>query len=362
MSWVNTYRLRAVCAIPLLLAAAPPARSLSPDELKSLDRAIAAERAAQGVVGLSVSVAKNGVIQWSAGFGLADLENDVPARAATMYRLGSIAKPITAVAVMQLAERGKLDLDAPVQRYVPGFPPKPWPVTPRHLLGHLSGVRNYKSHEEFASTRHYTNVLDPLKIFQEDDLLFEPGTRYSYTSYGYNLLGAVVEAASGEKYMDYVRANIFTPAGMVAIRDDDSLAVVPNRTRGYQRGNDGRLLNADLADTSNKVPGGGMIAPPEDLVRFAVAFQNDMLVRRETRETMLTRQKLKDGKPTGYGLGWGLKEIRGRAMYSHGGTQQGTRTFLGIVPAEALVVAVMCNTETADPEKLFGEIVKVLIP
>ena len=143
---------------------------------------------------------------------MADVENNVPAGAGTVYRLASISKPITATAVMQLVERGRVDLDAPVWKYVPAFPVKPWPVTVRQLLCHQSGVRHYRG-DEISSTRHYVDLTEPLKIFKDDPLLFEPGTRTSYTTYGYNLLGAVVEAASGMKFADYLEANIFRPAG-----------------------------------------------------------------------------------------------------------------------------------------------------
>ena len=261
---------------------------------------------------------------------------------------------------MQLAERGKLDLDAPVQKYVPSFPEKPWPITARLLLGHLSGIRHYSGPAEVASTRHYTNLIEPLKIFQNDPLLFEPGTKYSYTSYGFNLLGAAVEAAAGVSFMDYLRAKIFIPAGMERIRNDDSLAVIPNRARGYQKAPDGAILNCDLADTSNKIPGGGMIATAEDLVRLAIALQHDVLVRRDTRQQMFTPQKTKDGKPTTYGLGWQVGERNGRHMVWHGGGQQGTRTVLGMLEKEDIVVAVMCNTDGASPILFFDQIVTAL--
>ena len=130
-----------------------------------------------------------------------------------MYRLGSIAKTVTATAVLQLAEKGKLDLDAPVQRYVPSFPVKPWPLTCRQLLAHLGGVRWYEG-GEMESTQHYRSVTDALAMFKDDPLAFEPGTAFLYTSYGYNLLGAAVEGASGASYVEYVRRNVFAPAGM----------------------------------------------------------------------------------------------------------------------------------------------------
>ena len=165
---------------------------------------------------------------------MADVENFVPMTPMTTIRLGSISKPITAIAVMQLVEQGKMDLDGEIQRYVPSFPKKQWPVTIRELLGHLGAVRHYQGDDEEGSTRHYTDRTEPLKIFAGDPLLFEPGTRFSYTTYGFNLLGAAVENASGEKFLDYLQAHIFQPAGMDHIRDDNVYAIIPHRARGYR--------------------------------------------------------------------------------------------------------------------------------
>src|SRR5262249_35383742 len=204
--------------IPLAVATQAQTRpGLGADKHERIEKAISAQMSRLGIPGLSVAVVVDHKLQWSNGYGLADVENFVPAKAMTAYRLGSISKPITAAAVMQLVERGKLDLDAPIQKYCPAVPKKPWPGTVRELLGHLSGVRPYKG-EEFASTRHYNGVLEGLEMFKDDPLLFEPGTKYSYTTHGYAVLGCAVEGASGIRFEEYVRDNVFKPAGMDRIR------------------------------------------------------------------------------------------------------------------------------------------------
>src|SRR6266446_5369500 len=207
------------------------------------------------IPGLSVAVVSDNQLRWQRGYGMADLENSVPAKAATVYRIASVAKPITAVAVMQLVERGKLDLDAPIQKYVPTFPGKPWPITTRQLLGHLSGIRNYKQNEfpnQYDNTRLYSSLTEALSIFKDDPLDFEPGTKYSYTTYGYTLLGTVIEGASGMSYVDYMRENVFKPAKMSHTQADNVFDIIPNRARGYgpkvYGKFDGELRNAALAD------------------------------------------------------------------------------------------------------------------
>src|SRR5687768_4288064 len=212
-------RARAVFVLCLLLLspatraaaqqAAQQAAALPAEKVKQIEALVASEMTRQKIPGMSVAIVSGGQPRWAAGYGMQDVENNVPAKASTVYRLGSISKPITAVAVMQLFERGRLDLDAPVQKYCPAFPEKQWPVTTRQVLGHLSGIRHYKSDDEFNSTRFYPTVTDGLAMFKDDALLHEPGVKYTYTTFGYTVLGCVVEGASGQKFADFVRENVF---------------------------------------------------------------------------------------------------------------------------------------------------------
>jgi serine beta-lactamase-like protein LACTB len=338
-------------AVVLLLIAVSvqgqPARPLSGTLRQALEKIITAEMARQKIPGLSVAIVTNHRLQWARGFGLADIENSVPATDATVYRWGSISKTITAVAAMQLAERGKLDLDAPIQKYCPAFPEKPWPITTRQLLGHLSGIRHYRNEEEVTSTRHYTTLVEALDIFKNDPLLFEPGTKFSYTTYGYNVIGCVIEGASGMNFMDYVRENIFRPAGMDRARDDDVFEIIPRRAQGYRRTSTGELRNSPLADTSNKIPGGGLCSTVIDLARFAIALQTARLVRRETLDQMWTRQKTRDGQLTSYGLGWSIGDHHGRKEIYHTGGQPRVSTVLYMQPEKGSAIVILSNLERA---------------
>lgn len=326
--------------------AAQPASALPAEQVKQIEALVNAEMAKQKIPGLSVAVVSRRQVRWTAGFGSQDIENNVPAKPSTVYRLGSISKPITAVAVMQLFERGKLDLDAPVQKYCPAFPEKQWPVTTRQVLGHLAGIRHYKSDEEFNSTRFYASVTEGLGMFKDDPLLFEPGTKYSYTTHGYSVLGCVVEGASGRKYADYVSEYVLKPAATEHMRVDSVAEIIPNRAQGYRINDKGVLSNSPLADNSYKVPGGGFVSTAEDLARFAVALQTDRLLKRETLELMFTPQKLKDGKETSYGLGWSIaRRPTGERAVGHSGAQQRVSTFLHMQPEQGLAVVIMSNLE-----------------
>ena len=343
---------RLIAPILLLLIAVHAAAQstlLSVEKRAKIETAITAVMSQAGIPGLSVAIVANGKLAWSNGYGLADLENFVPAKASTSYRLASISKTITATAIMQLAERGKLDLDAPVQKYCAAFPAKQWPVTTRQLLGHLSGVRHYKDGELiYENTKHYTNLNDTLSFFKDDPLLHEPGTKYLYSTYGYNLLGCVIEGASGQTYLEYVRKNIFEPAGMATIRDDDPAAMIPNRAQGYEKTRNGELRNSALADVSYKIPGGGFCSTVVDLANFAIALQSGKLLKPETRAQAWTTQKLKDGKDSTYGLGWQLSEYNGAREVAHGGNQSRVTTYLYMQPERNFAVVLMMNLESVN--------------
>jgi len=322
---------------------------LPTDKTAKIEAAITTLMSSKSIPGLSIAIVSDKQLRWQRGYGIADLENSVPAKAATVYRIASVAKPITAVAVMQLVERGKLDLDAPIQKYVPTFPTKQWPITTRQLLGHVSGVRNYRPNEEL-STRFYSSLTEALNIFKDDPLDFEPGTKYSYTTYGYTLLGTVIEGASGMSYIDYMRENVFKPAKMSHTQADNVYDIIPNRARGYHpkvyAKFDGNLRNADLADTSYKIPAGGLVSSVEDLANFAIAVQDGVLIRKETFEQMSTPQKTRDGKATRYGLGWYIDGVGDRkGLVWHGGVQAGFTSNLYILPQEHFAIAILTNLE-----------------
>ena len=358
---------RSQCRVALLLVllvssqlTAQRPLGLPPQVIEKVEKAISAEMSRQNIPGLSVAVVTDHQLRWSNGYGMADLENFVPAKSMTVYRLGSISKPITATAVMQLVERGKLDLGAPIQTYCPAFPKKQWPITTRLLLGHLSGIRHYKD-REIESTRHYTSMVESLEIFKDDPLLFEPGTKFSYTTYGYTVLGCVVEGASGMKFADFVRDNIFRPAGMEHIRVDDVFEIIPNRAQGYQKTKSGELRNSGLADTSYKIPGGGFCSTVEDLAKFATAVETGVLIKKGTLEQMWTAQKTRAGQSTGYGFGWGIINQNGLRAIAHNGGQQRISTQLYLLPDQGFAVALMANLEGANLSGLARQIADLVV-
>ncbi len=297
---------------------------LSPEKRTQIEAAVSKFMAATHVPGVSVAVVESGEYEWAEGFGFADLENNAPASEHTLYRLGSISKPLTAVGAMQIYERGQLDLDAPIQKYCPAFPKKQLPITTREVMGHLGGIRHYKSgspdEAELGNTKHFDNPIQAgIDFFKNDALVADPGTHFHYSTQGYTLVGCVMEGASGAKYLDFMRQNVLAPAGMEHTQADDRFAIIPYRTRFYQQTKSGAVQNADFLDSSYKIPGGGWLSSAEDMARFEVAILNDKLLKPATRDLMWTPLKPSDGSKDRYGLGWAAGDDIGFVAVGHSG-------------------------------------------
>jgi len=340
-------------------------KTLPAEKRAEIEQAVSSFMSANSVPGIGAAVVVEGEPVWSGGFGMSDMEDSAPATSSTLFRLGSISKPITATAFLQLWERGKLDLDAPVQKYCPAFPQKEWPITSRQLLGHLGGIRHYNSDGKGDipedSARHFSSMEESLQIFAADPLVAKPGAKFNYSTYGYTLLGCVLEGAASQKYVDYVRENIFKPAGMAQTQADDFFSIIPHRTRWYHKDKSGIVHNAGVLDSSYKIPGGGLISSADDMARFEAAILADKLLQRATRDLMWTSLKTTDGKSTAYGLGWGLDEKLGVHVIGHTGGQQGTDTAMFLVPDQRAGVVVLANMDNVGTNRLADEILKIVL-
>ena len=343
-------------------------QTLPAAKIDRIDAAITAWMTQNKAPALSVAIVADNQIRWSKGYGLADMENSVSAKADTAYRLASITKSITAVAVMQLVERGKLDLNASINKYCAAYPEKQslkdapdkhFSITVRQLLVHQSGIRHNKL-DEVLTTRHYTSISEAIGSFKDDPLVVEPEMKYSYSTPGYTLLGCAIETASGMSYIDYVRENIFKPAGMTRTFVDDVYTIIPNRARGYRKTQAGEIQNAPLHDTSIKVPGGGLVTTVEDLARFAIGINTNKLVKPETLTQMWTKPKTRDGKEQGYAMGFLINDREGLLRVFNDGSQAGTRTYLFLIPGQKFAIALMTNLERAVCEELVPKIIEAL--
>jgi serine beta-lactamase-like protein LACTB len=333
---------------PLLLAAVL-ATGLPQAKIDGIDKLVTAFISANEIPGLSIAVVADGEVTWSKAYGLADVENHVAARVDTHYQAASIGKTMTATAAMALVDAGKLTLDADIRDYCPAFPQKQWRVTPWNLLTHTSGIRHYGGPNDQAennSTTHYESVVAALEPFKNDPLQFEPGTKHQYSTYGFNVLGCVVEGAAGVPFLSAMRKYVWDPAGMAATRDDDPAAIIENRARKYRR-RDGVLQNAPLVDMSNRLAGGAYLTTAPDLAKFAAALVSGKLVRPETLKRMLTPAKLANGQSVDYGLGFGveIEDWHDDRWAFHGGSTPGASGMLALMPNHRFAVVFLTNLE-----------------
>ncbi len=327
------------------------------DVIERIDALVTSQMARGSIPGFSIAIATDLKLRWSTGYGTADLENMVPATADTNYRLASISKSIVATCVMQLVERGQLDLDAPIQKYVPSFPQKQWPVTPRQLLGHVGGIRTYKE-GEMNSTRHYASLTEAITVFKDDPLEYQPGTKFIYSSEGFTLLAVAVENVSHMNYFEYAKKYVFDPAGMVIARPDSVADLIPHRTQGYVKLPNGGLANSALADTSTKPV---VCTTAAEVAKFAIAFLSGKLVRPETVKEMfkaypMTIRPLSVG-PMGYGMGWNVLTHSGTSELEawKAGNQQRVTGLLFVRPEKRFVLAMLCNLEDAPLTAAFAQ-------
>jgi serine beta-lactamase-like protein LACTB, mitochondrial len=339
---------------PLLEVPSQMAVAAAPHYGEALDSARAAVRRyvrAGDLPGVSVAVGRNSEVVWSEAFGWGDLSGDSLATPRTLYPVGSISKSLTATAAGLLWERGRLDLDAPVQTYLPEFPEKQWPITTGQLMGHIAGVIRSAPMADILRQPHCEDARSAIQAVVEDTLIFEPGTEYSYSNFGWRLVGAVVEAAAGEPYLEFMDREVFTRAGMELTVPD--IGDEPGEAVKYDRAMFGTLRRGQDIDMSCSMAPGGFLSTPTELVQFGYAMLNGELLDSATVERFWTPQRLKSGAPTSYGYGWGVGNVALGAegegastrVVRHGGSVLGGRASLMIFPDEDLVVAVMTNAD-----------------
>ena len=298
--------------------------------------------------GWSVTVSIDNQIIFSKGYGFANLENETPVHPdKTKFRIGSISKALTSAALGVLMEKKLVDVDMPVQKYVPYFPYKQKALTTRMVAGHLAGIRHYKNDAEFLSAKRYNTMRESMEIFMYDTLVCEPGTAFCYSTFAYTLVSAVIEAAAGKDFLLVMDEKVFQPLFMNETIADMNDSIIVFRAGFYSMENRS-IINAPYVDNSYKWAGGGFLSTTEDLVRFGNSMLNANILTEKTINELTTSQKTLDGKETGYGIGWftGVNEF-GRKYFGHAGGSIGGCGNLLIYPDKKLVLAVLTNDNSA---------------
>jgi CubicO group peptidase (beta-lactamase class C family) len=336
-------------AVPSTVASVSHERySGAVEKARSLARALLVQ---ENLPGLSVAVAIDGEIVWAEGFGFANVERRTPVTPRTRFRTGSVSKTLTAAAVALLYDRGRIDLDAPVQTYVPSYPQKQWSIRTRQLLGDVAGVHRPRgdSNDNLAYG-HCTSLNEALKAFADEPLSFKPGTKYQFSTYGWVLLSAVVEDTSGEPFSAFMNREVFKPLGMerTALEgaDDDPDIVWFYFPRAAMRPSLG-LQDGPGADYSCFFGAGAFLSTPSDLVRLGSAMLKPGLLTSETIKLFQTPLHLEAGASTGFALGWKVDSIQlagaPARLLRHRATPTGSTVSLSLFPDRSLVIAVTTN-------------------
>ena len=349
---------------------APATKSADPsrDWSAAADRGREAMRAAlseQNLPGVSVAVGAGGELVWAEGFGFENIQTRQPVTPGTRFRIGTGSMALTSAAVGLLVEKGRMNLDDEIQKYVPQYPRKQWPITLRHLMAHTSGMGT-DAGDEGPFGEHCDRTDEALRLFKDDRLRFEPGTAIRFSSYGWILVSAAVEAAAREPFMTFMRRQVFAPLAMEDTLEDSPTATgVPTfyfpRFAAETKYGPDPMRPLDLSCYAGAM---AFLSTPSDLVRYGLAINNGKLLQPATVQMLQSEQRLASGGMTEYGLGWDIEPVtlaghETRWIGHDGLVMGGPAMALVTFPDRGLVVAVASNTPYAKPEELAVRIAEI---
>jgi len=353
-------------AIFLCISGTTFAQKPEASPMEAIDKFIEAQMRKQLIPGLSLAVVKDGKLLLTRGYGMADVELNAAATPETVYQIQSITKMFVASAMMMLQREGKLSLDDELSKHLEGVPETWKGITIRRILNHTSGIKDYIN-EPFASLRIDISDEEVLKQTAQRPLNFQPGEKYSYCNTGYLLAGMIIRKATGLSYGEFLQKRIFEPLGMSQTRIQDIDAIIPKRASGY-RLVDGKLVGGDfVAQSVLSYPGGGILSTALDMAKFDEMWQNGKIIDDSMRTEMWTTGTLNDGSRTGYGLGFGIGDLRGWRQITHsGGHITGFASRYSIYPQQRLSVIVLSNRNEANTDVIAqgvaGRIDEALMP
>lgn len=301
--------------------------------------------------GATALISKKGQIIYKKAFGMANLELNVPMQTENVFRIGSISKQFTAIAILQLMEQGKLSLQDDITKFIPDYPTHGHKITVEHLLTHTSGIKSYTNMIEFGPISRLDKKPEELiQFFKNQPMEFAPGTKWNYNNSGYFLLGYIIEKVSGKTYPEYIEENIFKALGMNNSYYGSDSKIIKNRAAAYGKDDIG-FVNAEPLSMTLPYAAGSLQSTVEDLYKWNQAVLTYKLVKKETLDKAFTPYVLADGKQTDYGYGWGIENIQGSTAIQHGGGIPGFLTKGIYLPKEDVFVAVFSNCDCNSPEE-----------
>jgi D-alanyl-D-alanine carboxypeptidase len=314
------------------------------------------------IPGAAVIVVKNNRVIFRRGYGLANLELKTPIKPEMVFRLASVTKQFTAVAVMMLVERGRLSLDDDLTKFFPDFQTGGKKITIENLLTHTSGIKDYLDKLWTERMREDFRPQKLIELVKNDGLEFEPGTKEAYSNTNYTLLGLIIEQLSGKSYGQFIEDNIFKPLGMKHSYFEELQEIIPNRVSGYARVKEG-FVNAAYFSVTQMYAAGGVCSSVDDLALWDAAVNSDKLLKASSIKRIFTPYKLKNGETSAYGYGWAVSQLQGRPIASHTGGVPGFTTYVLHMPEDHLYVAILSNDRTAEvqPEYVAQRIAAIAI-
>jgi D-alanyl-D-alanine carboxypeptidase len=330
--------------------------SVSAQQADKVDDFIKAEMQRQNIPGVSVAVIKDGKPIKIKGYGLANVETQTPVTTETVFKIGSISKPIIAMGIMLLVEEGKISLDDKVSKFLEGTPETWKDITVRHLLSHTSGI--IREAPGFNPAKIQPDA-DVIKTAYQSPLVFTPGEKYQYCNVGYFSLAEIVRKVSGKPWGEFLTERILKPLGMNSTRTTTFDDIVPNRANGYSFRNN-KLSNSEVYVALR--PSGAFLSTISDLVKLEAALNGKDFLKPETRKMMWTPFKFNDGKDSNYGLGWTIDTVNGRKRIGHGGSLNGFRSWFARFVEDGVIVIVLTNLDQLDSNRFSTDIAAQYIP
>ncbi len=353
----------AVCLAVLLALSSLPAAACDTTVASALEDLLK-ETCEADAPGAAVIATRGGETLFRHACGLADLEHGIPLTPDMVFRLGSITKQFTAVAILMLEQEGKLKVSDEITRYLPDYPTHGKKITVEHLLTHTSGIPSYTAIPGWMAEKIRLDLDDEemLAGWKELPLEFDPGTRFAYNNSGYFMLGTIIEAISGMEYGAFIEERIFKPLGMTSSYYDSETRIVPKRVRGYGRDESGEgYANANFLDMDQPGAAGGLMSTVDDLTKWDASLYTDQLLSAEARQRLWTAHTLSDGEATGYGYGWGIGEHGGKKIIQHSGGIFGFSTNSIRIPEESFYVAVLTNGGPVAPGPISEKAARVCL-
>lgn len=324
-----------------------------------IDEFIKAEMEKQKIPGVSLAVVKDGRLVYAKGYGLANVEHQVPVKPETIFQSGSVGKQFTSMAVMMLVEEGKVSLEDKINKYFTDAPAEWSNITVRHLLTHTSGMTDYP--KDFNFRADYTED-DIYKRIKTVPLAFQPGEKWAYSNLGYVTLGILINRVTGKFYGDFLKERVFNPLGMTTARIISESDIIPNRAAGYMLVK-GELKNQEwVSPTLNTTADGALYLSVLDMAKWEAALNGEKLLKKTNLEQMWTSVKLNSGATPKYGFGWFLAEANGKQIIEHGGAWQGFKSMISRFPEDKLTVIVFANLINANEKKLARGVLEIYHP